>query len=113
MKKLIIITVASFFTFTSCSKIEPTPDSQLTNVSQVKQPSQIGQSQIVQSEGGTHCFTITNLETDAGVEEYRVRYTDCYGIVKNVPLPAGQYLSDCLRYGTVTANFAYGILACR
>ena len=108
MKKLIIIAAASFFIFTSCSKVDTTPDSQRTNVSQVKQ-----QSQIVQAPGDTHCFTITNLETNKGKAEYRVQYIDCYGNIKNVPLPAGQYLSDCLQYTTVRTNFAYVIIACR
>lgn len=108
MKKLLILAVASCFTFISCSKVELNPPSQLTNISQVKQ-----QSLIVQSPGDTHCFTITNLETNPGLVEYRIEYVDCYGHVKNVPLPEGQFLSDCLQYATVRTNFAYDILACR
>ena len=111
MKKLLIIAVASSFLFISCTKdapTQPTPDSQSTNFSKLNQ-----NSKIVQAPPASHCFTITNLETNPGVVEYRVEYTDCYGNVKNVPLPEGQYLSDCIQYGTVTANFAYGILACR
>ena len=111
MKKLLIIALASSFLFISCTKdalTQPTTDSQGTNVSNVNR-----NSPIVQAPGDTHCFTITNLETYPGKAEYRVQYIDCYGNVKNVPLPAGQYLSDCLQFGSVRTNFAYAIIACR
>ena len=101
MKKLLILAVTASFLFIGCSKVDTTPGSQLTN------------SPIVQAPGDTHCFTITNLETNRGKVEYRVQYIDCYGNVKNVPLPAGQYLSDCLQFRTVRTNFAYAIIACR
>ena len=101
MKKLLIIVVTASFLFIGCSKVDTTPGSQRTN------------SQIVQGPGDTHCFTITNLETTKRKVEYRVQYVDCYGNVKNVPLPAGQYLSDCLQFSTVRANFAYVIIPCR
>ena len=115
MKKLLIIAVASSFIFISCTKDAPTqPAAQSTSGSKSTNVSQVNQnSPIVQSSGDTHCFTITNLETNPGVVEYIVEYVDCNGNVKKVPLPAGQYLSDCIQYGTVTTNFAYGILACR
>ncbi len=101
MKKLLILAITASFLFIGCSKVDTTPDSQLTN------------SPIVQAPGDTHCFTITNLETNQGKAEYRVQYIDCYGNLKNVPLPAGQYLSDCMVFGTVRTNFAYVIIACR
>ncbi len=111
MKKLLIIIVASSFLFISCTKDAPTQpnhDSQATNVLQVKQS-----LPPIQVAPASHCFTIINLETNPGVVEYRVEYTDCDGKVKSVPLREGQFLSDCIIYGTVSTNFAYAILACR
>ncbi len=114
MKKLLIIAVASSFLFISCTKDALTQPTQSTSITQSKNASQVNPvSPIVQAPGDTHCFTITNLETYPGKAEYRVQYIDCYGNVKNVPLPAGQYLSDCLQFGSVRTNFAYAIIACR
>ena len=102
MKKLLIIAVASCFTFTSCSKVEPTPAPQSSTVSQSN--SKLG---IVQ---GPQRYTITNTETNWGIVEYRLTYTDQNNAVQTIVLNMGQSVSLCLGSNVITTNFAYTIV---
>ena len=70
MKKLLIIAAASFFTFTSCSKVEPTPVSQQTSVSQAKL------DPVPPVPVGPQAYLITNTEKNWGVVEYKLEYSD-------------------------------------
>ncbi len=101
MKKLLIIAAASFFTFTSCSKIEPTPAPQQHSVSQAKlnpgPPAPITPQQ----------FVITNTETNWGIVEYRLTYTNLNNEVRTVVLNMGQSITLCLNNSVITTNFAY------
>ena len=104
MKKLIIIAAASFFTFTSCSKIEPTPVPQQNTVSQAKlipmPPVPITAQR----------YTITNTETNWGVVVYRFSYTDENNAVQSMVLNMGQSVTLCLNSRVITTNFAYTIV---
>ena len=99
MKKLLVIAAAFFFTFTSCSKVEPTPVSQSSTVS----PSN-SKPGIVQ---GPQRYTITNTETNWGVVEYRFEFTDQNNVVQNIALGMGQSITLCLGSNVITTNFAY------
>ena len=106
MKKLLVIAAASCFTIISCSKVEPTPVTQQNSVSQAKifpvPPAPITPQK----------YVITNIETDRGVVEYRIKYTDASGAGFNVPLPMGQSITLCLsNTADVSTNFAYTIKA--
>ena len=104
MKKLFIIAAASFFTFTSCSKIEPTPVPQQNTVSQAKlipmPPAPITAQR----------YTITNTETNPGLVEYRFKYTDQNNVVQSMALNMGQSVTLCLYSSVITTNFAYTIV---
>ena len=102
MKKLIIIAAASLFTFTSCSKVEPTPAPQTSTVSQ-----QGSKPAIVQ---GPQRYTITNTETNWGVVEYRLTYTDQNNAVQSMVLNMGQSVTLCLNSNVITTNFAHTIV---
>ena len=103
MKKLIIIAAASFFTFTSCSKIEPTPAPQQQSVSQAKinppPPAPITPQR----------YLITNTEINGGIMEYRLTYTDENNVVQKMVLNMGQSVTLCLYSSVITTNFAYTI----
>ncbi len=103
MKKLIIIAVASFVTFTSCSKVEPTPALQSSTISQ--------SNTIAKIVPGPRRFTITNNETNWGVEEYRLTFTDQNNLVHSMVLNMGESVTLCLGSNVVTTNFAYTIVA--
>ena len=102
MKKLIIIAAASFFTFTSCSKIEPTPATQSSTVS------------LSNSKAGfvlaPQRYIITNTETNWGVVEYRLTYTDQNYAVQSMVLNMGQSITLCLGSNVITTNFAHTIV---
>ena len=100
MKKLIIIAAASFFTFTSCSKVEPTPLPQPNTVSQVK-PIPVPPAPAPQK------FIITNTETNWGVVEYRLSYIDQNNNVQRIALNMGQSVTLCLYSRDIQTNFAY------
>lgn len=105
MKKLLVIAAASFFTFTSCSKIEPTPAPQQQSVSQAKlnppPPAPITPEK----------YVITNTETNWGIVEYRLTYTNLNNEVKTVVLNMGQSITLCLINSVITTNFAYTMVA--
>ena len=99
MKKLLIIAVASCFTFISCSKVEPAPQritSSVANSNPAFAPTQ---------------YLLTNKETNWGVVEYRVEYTDINLVVHNVSLLMGQSITICLGSTTINANFYYTLVA--
>lgn len=99
MKKLLIIAVASCFTFISCSKVEPAPQRITSSVASSKPgfaPTQ---------------YLLTNKETNWGVVEYRVEYTDVNLVVHNVPLLMGQSITICLGNTNIKANFAFTLVA--
>lgn len=105
MKKLLIIAVASCFTFISCSKVDTTPDSQRNAVSQSKlnpnPPAPLS----------PQLYVITNTETNWGVVEYRLTYTDQNNAVQSMVLNMGQSVTLCLNSNVITTNFAYTITA--
>ncbi len=102
MKKLIIIAAASFFTFTSCSKIEPTPAPQSSSISAASlKPGLVA---------GPQRYTITNTETNWGVVEYRLTYTDQNNAVQTMVLNMGQSVTLCLSSNVITTNFAHSIV---
>ncbi len=104
MKKLLIIAAASFFTFTSCSKVEPTPVPQQTSVSQTK-PNPLPPAPITHQQ-----YVITNIESNWGVVEYRLTYTDQNNLVQSIVLNMGQSITLCLSNSAITTNFAYTIV---
>ena len=102
MKKLIIIAAASFFTFTSCSKIELTPAPQSTTISSSSlNPGIVSANQR---------YTITNNETNWGVVEYRLIYTGQNNAIQSMVLNMGQSVTLCLSSNIINANFAYTIV---
>ena len=104
MKKLIIIAAASFFTFTSCSKIEPSPVPQENTVSQA------GLIRVPPTPITTQRYTITNTETNWGVVVYRFSYTDQNNDVQSMVLNMGQSVTLCMNSRVITTNFAYTIV---
>jgi uncharacterized lipoprotein YajG len=101
MKKLMVIAAASFFLLTGCAKVDTTPDLKTSAISAADQKL---------APFGNANFTITNTETDWGIVEYRVEYTDCNGKLQNVPLLMQESITVCLKYGFVKTNFAYTIV---
>ncbi len=102
MKKLLVIAAASFFTFTSCSKVEPTPAPQSSTISSSSlKPALVSDPQR---------YTITNTETNWGIVEYRLTYTDQNNAVQSVVLNMGQSITLCLGSNVITTNFAYTIV---
>ena len=91
MKKLLIIAVASCLFFVSCSKVNPNPGP----------PAPVAPQR----------YVITNTETNWGVVEYRVVYTDINSVVHNIPLLMGQSITVCLSNAAITTNFAHTIVA--
>ena len=114
MKKLLIIAAASCFTFISCSKVAPTPESQ-RNATPGLESNAVSQSKLNPNPPaplGPQVFVITNTEINWGVVEYRLVYTDVNAVVHNVPLQMGQSITLCLSSATsINANFAYTITA--
>ena len=103
MKKLLIITAVSFFTFSSCSKIEPTLVPLQKSVSQAKLnpgPAPLALQQ----------YVITNTETNWGIVEYRLTYLDQNNFVQTTVLNMGQSITLCLGNSAITTNFAYTIV---
>jgi hypothetical protein len=105
MKKYLFIAVTSFLFMVSCSKADLSPDQDIKKVTKIN-PGVPVHPTLPQS----HCFTITNTETNWGVVEYKVSYTDCNGVNHTVPLLMGQSITVCLADGTVTANFSYTLV---
>jgi len=106
MNKLIIIAAASFFTFTSCSKIEPTP-------APAPQQNTVSQFKINPNPPApltARRYMITNTETNWGIVEYRLTYTDQNNAVQTVVLNMGQSITLCLTTSVITTNFAYTIV---
>jgi len=87
MKKLMVI-AAAFFFFTGCYKKENAPDPFVNQVDY---------------------YMIINNETDFGVVEYRVKYTDCGGVNQDVPLLMGEKIVVCVQDGMINTNFAHTI----
>jgi hypothetical protein len=103
MKKLLVIAAASFFTFTSCSKIEPTPAPQSSTISSASlKPGLVS---------GPQRYTITNTETNWGIVAYTLTYTDQNNAVQTMVLNMGQSVTLCLGNNVITTNFAYTIVA--
>ena len=100
MKKLLVIAAASFFTFTSCSKVDPAPQRITSSVAK----SNPGIVRALQR------YTITNTETNWGIVEYRLTYTDQNNAVQTIVLNMGQSVSLCLGSNVITTNFAYTIV---
>ena len=105
MKKLLFIAAASFFTFTSCSKVEPTPVPQPNTVSQVN-PIRLPPTPIT-----PYKYVITNTETNWGIVEYRLIYMDQNNLLQSVVLNMGQSITLCLYSSDIKTNFAYTMLA--
>jgi hypothetical protein len=114
MKKLLIIAAASCFTFISCSKVEPTPESQ-RDATPASERTAVSQSKLNPNPPApldAQVFVITNIETNWGVVEYRLEYTDVNAVVHNVPLQMGQSITLCLNGVTsISTNFAHTITA--
>lgn len=103
MKKLLII-AASAFIFIGCAKVDVSPD-----------PNQAAVTTDNTSAGRiilppTGLYTITNNETDWGVVEYRVQFTDCDGNYKDIPLLMQESITVCLQNGLANTNFAFTIV---
>jgi hypothetical protein len=101
MKKLMIIILAAGLFFTGCSKVDITPDANKASVTQV---SASEATQLRPPYDGF--FTITNTETDWGVVEYRIQFTDCDGKFQDLPLLMQESITVCLQNGVVQTNFA-------
>ena len=105
MKKLIIIAVVSSFLFISCAKVEP-------SVNPLKNTSGLNTDPIPPAPHAPQRYVITNTETNSGIVEYRVVYTDANLVVHNVPLEMGQSITVCLNNSAdVRTNFGYTIVA--
>lgn len=100
MKKLMIIAAAAFL-FIGCAKVDVSPDANKASVSEATASEA---RQLLPPDG---YYTITNTETDWGIVEYRVQYTDCDGNFQNVPLLMQESITVCLQYGVATTNFAH------
>jgi len=108
MKKLLIIAAASSFLFISCKKDAPTePGTQ-----PITQSTPVKEADVTLDPLSTQQYVITNTETEWGVVEYRLEYTDVSGVVHIVPLEMGQSITLCLSSTkSFNANFAYTIRA--
>ena len=100
MKKLMIIILAAGLFFTGCAKVDITPDANKASVSQA------GASEARQLLPPDGYYTITNNETDWGVVEYRIQFTECGGKFQDLPLLMQESITVCLQYGEVKTNFA-------
>ncbi len=104
MKKYFFISLLTSLTLFACTKESVSP---LPNVSTISKP--VGTPPNFAGD----CYIITNLETNWGVVEYRVRYTDCNGIVQDVALAMGKSIQVCLLDpASVSANFYFALKAC-
>jgi len=102
MKKLLIIAAAAFL-FIGCAKVDVSPDpnqaATTANTSEARQ--------LLPPDG---FYTITNTETDWGIVEYRVQFTDCDGKYQDIPLLMQESITVCLQYGEAKTNFANTII---
>ena len=98
MKKLLIIATAACLFIVSCKKADVTPIAASVSAMGIN-PNRPTTT--------NHCYLLSNIETTAGIVEYRVTYTDCNNTVQNETLAFGQRLMLCLQNGTVQTNFAY------
>lgn len=104
MKKYLFISLITSLTLFACTKESVSP---LPKVSTISKPVD------TKLNFTGDCYIITNLETNWGVVEYRVSYTDCNGIVQNVALGMGKSIRVCLNDpATVRTNFAYSVKPC-
>jgi hypothetical protein len=104
MKKYLFISLLISLTLFACTKETVSP---LPNVSTISKP--VGTPPNFAGD----CYIITNLETNWGVVEYRVRYTDCNGFVQNVALAMGKSIQVCLNNpASVSANFYHSVKPC-
>jgi hypothetical protein len=95
-----IIAAASCFLFIGCAKVDVTPGA---NKASVSEASASEARQLLPPDG---YYTITNTETEWGVVEYRVQFTDCDGKFNDVPLLMKESITVCLQNGEATTNFA-------
>ena len=132
MKKLLLISFASSFILFSCTKENTVPSNSVQEVATTQlsattstnsnAASQQGSSLGNSSSGNpiflgppvqdNNCFTLSNTETNLGFVEYRVTYTDCKGVVHDVPLPMGENIRDCMQSSTIQTNFSYTLKSC-
>ena len=104
MKKYLFISLVTSLTLFACTKEDVSPLAKSSTTSQpVDSPPNFAGD----------CYSITNLERNIGVVEYRVRYTDCNGVVQDVAVPMGKSIQVCLYDpASVSANFYFALQAC-
>ncbi len=103
MKKLLIIAAAAFL-FIGCAKVDVSPGA---NQAAVSTANTSEARQLLPPDG---VYTITNTETEWGIVEYRVQFTDCDGKYQDIPLLMQESITVCLQYGEATTNFANTIV---
>lgn len=94
-----VIAAAFFFLLTGCAKVEVTPGPGKTGIPEV--------SQLLPPSGN---YLITNTETEWGIVEYRIQFTDCDGKYRDIPLSMQESIIVCLQNGEVRTNFAHTIV---
>ncbi len=116
MKKYLIIAITCCFFIVGCSKVELTPLPQTNPVSADNQDPKSNANRqadpgirITPVDDVNYCYVITNIETDWGVKEYLLTYTDCNGEFRKIFLPPGESITLCISDGVVNTNFAYTI----
>ena len=102
MKKLLIIAAAAFL-YIGCANVDVSPG---TNQAAVTTANTSEASQILPPTG---YYTITNTETDWGIVEYSIQYTDCNGKYQDIPLLMQEGITLCLENGKAETNFAHTI----
>jgi hypothetical protein len=99
-KNFFIATVVTLF-MVSCAKVSTTPDFPQNPSSQVNQINNPPLPVMPLR------YEIINTETDNGLVEYRLEYTDPNGVTHNIALGKGERLTLCLSNSVIKANFAY------
>lgn len=98
MKKLMIIGLIAGLFLTGFATVATTPGSNKASVPAA-----------VQNLPLAGYYMITNMETDWGIVEYRIQFTDCDGKFRDIPLSMKESIIVCLPNGEFTSNFVYSI----
>ena len=95
-----MIIAAATFLFIGCAKVDVSPDANKVNVSEAS----VSEAKPLLLPPSGY-YKITNNETNWGVVEYRIQFTDCDGNYQDLPLLMQESIIVCLQYGEVETNF--------
>jgi hypothetical protein len=101
MKKNLFIAAVITLFMVSCAKVSTTPDFPQNPSSPVNQINNPPLPVLPMR------YEIINTETEIGLVEYRLEYTDPEGVIHNVALGRGERISLCLSNSVIKANFGY------